>query len=96
MNYAAVFSVHVGKAAPLGPDRVLSGFVKDRVTGAIAVGPLGLEGDEQADRRVHGGPEKAVYGYAVGITRRGALSTLPRAPFRPGWRRGEPRDRRHG
>ena len=66
MTHAKVFSVHVGKAAPLGPNRVPSGFVKDRVSGAIVVRPLGLEGDEQADLRVHGGPEKAIYGYAVG------------------------------
>lgn len=32
-------------------------------TGAVAVGPLGLEGDEQADPTVHGGPAKAVYAY---------------------------------
>lgn len=31
--------------------------------GAIAVGPLGLDGDEQADLRVHGGLTKAVYAY---------------------------------
>lgn len=31
--------------------------------GRIAVGPLGLEGDEQADLTVHGGLSKAVYAY---------------------------------
>ncbi|MBW8846577.1 MAG: MOSC domain-containing protein [Burkholderiales bacterium] len=31
--------------------------------GRIAVGPLGLDGDEQADPSVHGGPAKAVYAY---------------------------------
>jgi len=31
--------------------------------GAVAVGPLGLEGDEQADRSVHGGLSKAIYAY---------------------------------
>lgn len=30
-----------------------------------AVGPLGLEGDEQADLAVHGGPDKAVYAYSA-------------------------------
>ena len=29
------------------------------------IGPLGLEGDEQADRKVHGGPDKAVYAYSA-------------------------------
>jgi len=31
--------------------------------GRVAVGPLGLAGDEQADPSVHGGPAKAVYAY---------------------------------
>lgn len=31
--------------------------------GRIAVGPLGLDADEQADPSVHGGPNKAVYAY---------------------------------
>jgi len=60
---ARVVSIQVGGVAPLGPGRVSSGFVKRGVTGPIAVGPLGLAGDAQADLRVHGGPEKAVYGY---------------------------------
>lgn len=29
------------------------------------IGPLGLEGDEQADLAVHGGPDKAVYAYSA-------------------------------
>ena len=57
-------SVRAGRAAPLGPDGVPSGFVKHDLDGPVAVTPLGLEGDEQADLTVHGGPEKAVYGYA--------------------------------
>jgi MOSC domain-containing protein YiiM len=44
---------------------VPSGFVKGRVEGLIHAGPLGLSGDEQADLTVHGGLEKAVYGYAL-------------------------------
>lgn len=59
-----VVSVQTGRAAPLGPDGVLSGFVKRPVFGSIEVDPTGLWGDEQADLRVHGGPDKAVYGYA--------------------------------
>jgi MOSC domain-containing protein YiiM len=60
-----VVSVHVGRVAPLGPQAEPSGFVKHAVAGPVAVGRLGLAGDEQADLRVHGGPEKAVYAYAV-------------------------------
>ena len=62
---ARLLSVHAGRIAPLGPEHVPSGFVKQAVAGVVAVAPLGLEGDEQADLSVHGGPEKAVYGYAA-------------------------------
>lgn len=60
-----VHSLQVGRGAALGPNGVLSGFVKRRVSGPIDVGPSGLAGDEQVDRRVHGGPDKAVYAYAL-------------------------------
>ncbi len=63
---AAIVSVHVGGVAPLGPGRVPSGFVKHAIEGRVPVGTLGLAGDAQADLRVHGGPDKAVYGYGVG------------------------------
>ncbi len=43
--------------------RVLTGIVKQPVAGPVAVKPLGLEGDEQADLSVHGGLTKAVYAY---------------------------------
>jgi MOSC domain-containing protein YiiM len=36
---------------------------KTEVRGAVRVGALGLDGDEQADLSVHGGLEKAVYAY---------------------------------
>lgn len=58
-------SVNIGKARPLmaGGRRVLSGIGKQAVAGPVAVGPMGLAGDEQADLRVHGGLDKAVYAY---------------------------------
>lgn len=59
-------SVRCGKIAPLGPEGILSGFVKSAVVGVVAVKELGLEGDAQADLSVHGGPDKAVYAYADG------------------------------
>ncbi|CAN5623480.1 MOSC domain-containing protein [soil metagenome] len=61
---ARLASIQVGRIAPLGPDAVPSGFVKTTTAGPVTVGALGLDGDEQADLTVHGGPEKAVYGYA--------------------------------
>jgi MOSC domain-containing protein YiiM len=60
-----VVSVQIGTVAPLGPNRVPSGFVKRAVAGPVAVTAHGLDGDEQADLRVHGGRDKAVYGYAA-------------------------------
>ena len=60
-----LLSVQTGKVAPLGPEAVPSGIIKTARAGAVAVGPLGLDGDEQADLEVHGGPEKAVYAYAA-------------------------------
>lgn len=62
---ARVASIQVGRVAPLGPDAVSSAFIKRAVTGSVTVGPLGFDGDAQADLTVHGGPEKAVYGYAA-------------------------------
>src|SRR6185503_8008997 len=41
-----------------------SAYVKGPVNGAVKVGPLGLEGDQQHDRRGHGGPDQAVLAYA--------------------------------
>jgi MOSC domain-containing protein YiiM len=65
MAATRVVSVHIGHIAPLGPDAVPSGFVKHPVAAAIQVTALGLVGDQQADLRVHGGSEKAVYGYSI-------------------------------
>ena len=44
---------------------VLTAIDKRPVEGPVAVGPLGLQGDEQADPTVHGGLGKAVYAYPV-------------------------------
>jgi MOSC domain-containing protein YiiM len=65
MHQGIVRSVHVGSIMPLGPEGVLSGFVKHPIDGEVRVETLGIIGDEQADLSVHGGPEKAVYGYAL-------------------------------
>jgi MOSC domain-containing protein YiiM len=64
MTDIQLLSVQTGRVAPLGPDAVPSAFVKTARRDAVAVTPLGLQGDEQADLDAHGGPEKAVYGYA--------------------------------
>jgi MOSC domain-containing protein YiiM len=63
MNAPRVISIHIGKVTPLGSAGIPSGFVKNEITRPVRVTPNGIVGDEQADLRVHGGPDKAVYGY---------------------------------
>jgi len=62
-----LLSLNTSTAQPLHTENgsVLSGIRKRARNGAVAVGTLGLEGDEQADPSVHGGPAKAVYAYPV-------------------------------
>jgi MOSC domain-containing protein YiiM len=65
--HGQVLAVSVGK--PRGfeyhgrPAR--SAIWKSPVVGRVAARGVNLAGDDQADRRVHGGPDKAVYAYAV-------------------------------
>lgn len=80
---AYLVSVHTGPIAPLGPQAVPSGFRKHPRLGAVAIGLLGLEGDQQADLSVHGGPEKAVYCYAAASYPRWARSH-PAHDWQPG------------
>jgi MOSC domain-containing protein YiiM len=61
----SVVSVQVGQIAPLGSRHVPSGFVKKPISGRVMVQRLGLTGDQQADLRAHGGPDKAVYCYPI-------------------------------
>lgn len=60
-------AVNIGsvRRLPMAGRTVMSAFGKRAVTGPVAVGPLGLAGDEQADLTVHGGLAKAIYAYPV-------------------------------
>lgn len=62
-----ILSVNTGQARRLrvGERNLLSAIGKTPQAGPVAVGPLGLAGDEQADLNVHGGLAKAVYAYPV-------------------------------
>jgi MOSC domain-containing protein YiiM len=42
---------------------ITTGIFKEPVAGPVRIRALNLDGDRQADLRVHGGPEKAVYAY---------------------------------
>lgn len=57
--------VFLGGIRPLPPDNQPSGIFKQEVLMPVWVGREGLAGDAQADRRVHGGPEKALHQYAI-------------------------------
>ena len=46
-----------------GDKRVATGIFKRPVSGVVRVGKLNLDGDDQADRRNHGGEHKAVYAF---------------------------------
>jgi MOSC domain-containing protein YiiM len=68
-----IVSVQVGMPAEHGSDDAdnpmdrawTTGFFKEPVAGPVRVGATNLEGDGQADLRVHGGPDKAVLLYAA-------------------------------
>lgn len=66
---ARVTAVAVGRPREVdGPraDRTTSTAIwKEPVAGRVAVAAHNLAGDEQADRRRHGGPDKAVYAYGT-------------------------------
>lgn len=73
MDDARILSVQVGRARRMGtedaPDPMQrpwsSAIFKDPVSGPVWADTIQLTGDEQADLRVHGGPDKAVYAYPV-------------------------------
>ena len=62
-----LISVNVGKPREFDfngrPAR--SAIWKTPVSGRVAARGVNLEGDDQADREAHGGPDKAIYAYAM-------------------------------
>ena len=56
-------NVSLAREVELDGRQVMTGIAKRAIPGVVAVKPLGLEGDEQADLSVHGGLTKAVYAY---------------------------------
>ena len=61
-----IVSVNVGELRTVEfRGRIVStGIYKFSVEGAVRVEGINVGGDDQADRRVHGGVDKAVYAYA--------------------------------
>lgn len=60
-----MIQIFLGGIRPLSPDNQPTGIFKQEVLMPVWVGREGLAGDAQADRRVHGGPEKALHQYAI-------------------------------
>ena len=60
----AVDALLDGKARAYTRPGTSSAIDKRPLAGAVHIGELGLEGDEQGDLRVHGGVDKAVHQYA--------------------------------
>jgi MOSC domain-containing protein YiiM len=61
-----ILSVNVGgiRAVEWRGQLVTSGIWKQPVSGRVALRGVNFDGDDQADRTVHGGVDKAVYAYA--------------------------------
>jgi MOSC domain-containing protein YiiM len=64
---ARVLSVNVGRVREFDYNGrpAKSAIWKSPVAGRIAARGVNLEGDDQADRKAHGGPDKSVYAYAI-------------------------------
>ena len=62
----SVVSVNVGAPREIEwlGRRATTSIWKDPCRGPVRVGHINLAGDDQADRRFHGGRDKAVYAYA--------------------------------
>ena len=58
-----ILAVLLGEVRPFRGEREPSAIGKLPVEHAVAVGTTGLAGDEQADRTVHGGVDKAIHHY---------------------------------
>lgn len=66
MKTGTLVSVNVGRPRTFEyrGRTVASAIWKAPVGGRVAVRGVNIDGDDQADRKVHGGPDKAIYAYA--------------------------------
>ncbi|MEQ9824020.1 MAG: MOSC domain-containing protein [Puniceicoccaceae bacterium] len=60
-----IHSVQVGRIQPFTRKGTSSAIAKHQIEGRVRVQMLGLSGDEQADKKVHGGPDKAIHAYPL-------------------------------
>src|SRR3954452_11380866 len=66
MSTPRILTVNVGspRDVRVGDRTIRTAIWKEPVTGRVTLRGVNLAGDDQADRSVHGGPDKAVYAYA--------------------------------
>ncbi len=64
---SSVVSVNVGavRTVERGGKQITTGIFKEPVAGRVPLRGVNLDGDDQADRSVHGGHDRAAYAYAV-------------------------------
>jgi MOSC domain-containing protein YiiM len=62
----SVVSVNVGavRTVERGREPITTGIFKEPVAGRVRLRGVNFDGDDQADRGVHGGPDRAAYAYA--------------------------------
>lgn len=67
LNTPSILRICVSKAKSVNWNghEIATGIFKLPVEGKVLARKLNLEGDEQADLSVHGGPDKAVYAYPI-------------------------------
>ena len=58
VNVSPVRNIHIDG------EPIATGIMKMPVAGRVAVRGMNVAGDDQADRRVHGGPDRALYAYS--------------------------------
>lgn len=58
-----VEGLYIGQLSTIGPAKTPTGIVKIHSDITHEISEMGLNGDIQVDKRVHGGPEKAIYHY---------------------------------
>ncbi len=90
----SVVSVNVGavRTVERGGKMITTGIFKEPVAGRVPLRGVNFDGDDQADRGVHGGHDRAAYAYAVGRLR--LVERRARARLRAGHVRREPHDAR--
>lgn len=59
-----IIGLYSGSTCRIGPENASTGIFKQPQS-PVVINRLGIEGDIQADKRFHGGPEKALHQYAL-------------------------------